>query len=1036
MASQTHRPGAGAAISRAWARTGLAAVLVSAIGALPATAQEPVRVWEGVLQLPTYEEGAPDPNPPFDFLRPTRINYPYTIRDNLTDRRSSRPWRALFLENEYLRCSVLPDLGGHLYSCTDRLSGEEMFYANGSIKLSQIGYRGAWAALGVEFNFPVSHNWVSTSPVDFAYRSDPDGSASIWVGNIDRVHRTDWRVRLTLRPGRAVLEQRTVLYNQSDIRHRYYWWTNAAVRVTDTSWILYPQRFSASHGFTDVDTWPVDRRGTDNSVVGNHAFGPVSRFSHGSREPFMAVYHPDRETGVAHVSSPTDLPAKKIWSWGRDARGLDWREALSDDSSAYVEIQAGLFRDQETYGYLEPQSDVRFTELWIPLRGLGGLSRVSPDGALHMCRVDACGAGPAPGLEHRGTGPLRVRLTVTRRVASAELRILEGTEVLLSERLDLEPEAVLDRSFPELHGTAPYTVVVTEAGGADILRHTEGEYDLTPSERISTGAQPVWEPPPPSERTADDWLLAGDALERNGRRAEAWEHYGRALAAHPTSHGLQRARGILAAGLGRHTDADTLLAPVIGRVSNDAEALYYHGLALVGLGREDAARLRLEAALPDTRFRSAANLALAELEARAGRLGTALGRVADALTGSPRATRLGLVEIALLRAADRQGDALARADRWRALDPSHSGLRWEAVRLGAHDPELAGHLAADPERVLEIAAQYLRLGLYGEAEILLSQSFPEVDPGTREPGQVGPDDHPLVAYYLAFVRQRLGADPSADFARARSAPLVYVFPNRQETVAVLEAAMENDPTDAGAMALLGQLALARLDAAAAIDLWRAAIGLRPGLPAAHRNLGRTLLAAGADAMESVTVLRAGTEHDPDNVGVYEALDDALAAAGRGPGERADALLGYPDLGGMPARLVYRTVRRLVEAGRFDRAEGLLRGRYFPREEGGTNVREIYLEARVARAAAAAADGRCQDARAVLDRLLDPVPDLDFTRSGLDLWLVRSGLEDRVREVGVACPPDVLGPGRDASAPGDPGARTVLEAIIPHREPST
>ena len=46
-----------------------------------------VRVWQGTLTLPTYEEGAPDPNPPFDQYANSRINYPYTLRDHLTDDR-------------------------------------------------------------------------------------------------------------------------------------------------------------------------------------------------------------------------------------------------------------------------------------------------------------------------------------------------------------------------------------------------------------------------------------------------------------------------------------------------------------------------------------------------------------------------------------------------------------------------------------------------------------------------------------------------------------------------------------------------------------------------------------------------------------------------------------------------------------------------------------------------------------------------------------------------------------------------------------
>ena len=96
----------------------------------------------------------PDPNPPFDQFTTNRFNYPYTLRNNLTGHRADHAWRAIYLENEYLKCSVLPDIGGHLYTCIDKISGKPMFYANPSIKKAAIAYRGAWAAFGIEFNFP------------------------------------------------------------------------------------------------------------------------------------------------------------------------------------------------------------------------------------------------------------------------------------------------------------------------------------------------------------------------------------------------------------------------------------------------------------------------------------------------------------------------------------------------------------------------------------------------------------------------------------------------------------------------------------------------------------------------------------------------------------------------------------------------------------------------------------------------------------------------------------------------------------------
>jgi hypothetical protein len=275
-----------------------------------------VHVWQGTLTLPTYEEGAPDPNPPFDQYANGRFNYPYTLRDNLTNRRTDHAWRAVFLENEYLKCSVLPDLGGHLYTCDDKISGQPMFYANPSIKKADISYRGAWAAFGIEFNFPVSHNWVSLSPVDFAFAQKDDGSASVEVSNVDRVYGMQWSVELVLRPHSTVLEQRVTLNNRSDVRHRFYWWNNAGIQAWDDSLVQYPMRFAASHGFREIQPWPVEADGTDLSVVKNQTKGPVSLFVHGSREPFMGVWHPHTNTGTAHYADYAQLPAKKIWSLG------------------------------------------------------------------------------------------------------------------------------------------------------------------------------------------------------------------------------------------------------------------------------------------------------------------------------------------------------------------------------------------------------------------------------------------------------------------------------------------------------------------------------------------------------------------------------------------------------------------------------------------------------------------------------------------------------------------------------------------------
>jgi glycosyltransferase involved in cell wall biosynthesis len=39
-------------------------------------------------------------------------------------------------------------------------------------------------------------------------------------------------------------------------------------------------------------------------------------------EPYMAVYHPKTNAGIVHYATRTDLPSKKVFSWGSDAEGL------------------------------------------------------------------------------------------------------------------------------------------------------------------------------------------------------------------------------------------------------------------------------------------------------------------------------------------------------------------------------------------------------------------------------------------------------------------------------------------------------------------------------------------------------------------------------------------------------------------------------------------------------------------------------------------------------------------------------------------
>jgi len=927
-----------------------------------ASANAQVRVWQDTLTLPTYEEGVPDPNPPFDQYANNRFNYPYTLRHNVTDHRADHAWRAIFLENEYLKCSVLPDIGGHLYSCTDKISGKPLFYENPSIKKAEVAYRGAWAAFGIEFNFPVSHNWVTASPVDFAFQKKDDGSASVEVGNVDRVYGMQWTVELILRPGSTVLEERVTLNNRSDVRHRFYWWNNAGVQVWDDSKIQYPMRFVASHGFREVQPWPVETDGNDLSIIKNHTKGPVSFFVHGSREPFMGVWNLHTNTGTVHFADFAQLPAKKIWSWGSDADGLDWRKALSDNNSIYIEIQAGLFRNQETYAFLQPRQTISFSEYWMPVREIGGISRANLAGIVNLSRR---------------ANALVTGLNVNQPLLDATLQISSGAQPVFEVKADLTPEHTWSHEIPNADPQQKYTFELRDTKGTVLLRQTEGEYDWTPVADIHLGPQTSYSIPEPDKRTEDDWIQLGNDQELNGRLLQALHTYQDTLAKFPDSLEALSAAGRLSASLLRFKDAKTYLEPVHGRDTVDAEASYYLGIAYEGLGETNNAREAYEAAYRLPELRAAAGLRLGELSAREGNLARAEYYFQEVMRVAPDDLRTAEELTAVLRADSKASQANKVAQEWLTRFPQRYFLLEQVGKPDLH------HLADDAERVLNIAAEYMRLGLYSRALEVLSRDYPPAVADESEPGALPPQRHPMVAYFRGYCREKLGQSGSADFAAASKLPTAYVFPSRAEDIEVLSVALHANPQDARAHYLLGTLYFSRGLTDEALEHWTAVRRINPQIPVLHASLGRALLHVKNDPQQALTVFQEGLRSDPANVELYTGLDQALSILGRPARERVEGLERYPDRAHMPSPLTYELILNLAEAGDYDGATALFHNRFFQREEGGTNVRQVWLEVQLQRALALAQKGQCAEAISAADHLGAEVPDLPFTHDGLE-----------------------------------------------------
>ncbi len=80
--------------------------------------------------------------------------------DVLTDDRKDVSYKAAYLENEYIKLCVLPELGGRLLYATDKTNNYEFFYRQHVVKPALVGMLGAWVEGGIEWNFPHHHRAI------------------------------------------------------------------------------------------------------------------------------------------------------------------------------------------------------------------------------------------------------------------------------------------------------------------------------------------------------------------------------------------------------------------------------------------------------------------------------------------------------------------------------------------------------------------------------------------------------------------------------------------------------------------------------------------------------------------------------------------------------------------------------------------------------------------------------------------------------------------------------------------------------------
>ena len=154
--------------------------------------------------------------------------------DFLSREQTRRVYRTVVLENEYLRVTFLPELGGKIYDVLDKTTGQPMFYVNHVVKPGLIAQCGAWTSGGVEWNTgPQGHTVGCMVPMRVEILpAGKDGSRGVAVGETERIYGTKW-TRGRPVAARPLVPGRTHSHLQPHRdRPPYYFWNCTAMPNT------------------------------------------------------------------------------------------------------------------------------------------------------------------------------------------------------------------------------------------------------------------------------------------------------------------------------------------------------------------------------------------------------------------------------------------------------------------------------------------------------------------------------------------------------------------------------------------------------------------------------------------------------------------------------------------------------------------------------------------------------------------------------------------------------------------------------------
>lgn len=828
-----------------------------------------VNVWEEAVVIPTYEVGAADKNPMFLEKRvyqgSTGKIYPYPSTNEISRKKTDKKWNAVYLENDYLKVMVLPELGGRIQRAYDKTNDYDFVYYNHVIKPALVGLTGPWISGGIEFNWPQHHRPTTYSPVDHTIIENDDGSKSLLIGDVDQMYGTKEITKFTLYPDKAYIEITGQLYNRTPLPQTFLWWANPAVAVNDYTQSIFPPDVHSvyDHGKRAVSRFPIATgeyykhdysEGVDISRYKNIPV-PTSYMAEKSDYNFVGGYDYKKKAGLLHVADHHVSPGKKQWTWGCGDFGKAWDRNLTDEDGPYIELMTGMYCDnQPDFSWLKPYEEKVFKQYFMPYKAVGQVKNASIDAALN--------------LEVRDENTVYVCVYGTAVYDRARIELKYDGKVIYSEEERISPVDIYEK---EINVSVPdrYKLKASVFFGAkELVSYQEKD------QGIPKLAEPAKAAKLPEEIiTNEELYLTGQHIEQY--RHATWlpdPYYLEGLKRDDEDIRINNAYGLLLLRRGRFEEAEKYFRKALVRLTGmhpnpyDSEPFYNLGLSCFYQEKFDEAYDAFYKATWVNELQEMSFYYLAAIASRKGEWEEALEHIEKSLVKNAHSIKARGLKAAIMYKLGLTDAAKEWIGENLRLDPFDFMSMFVLISMsesGARLIESYHEITRDfHETYLQVARDLAESGLYEEAVKELS---------------LYPGDKPMIHYYKGAYYKKLGRDREAraEFELGEKSDSAYCFPNKLEDIAVLKEAIRTYEKTSKARYYLGCLYYDKLQYDLATDLWKESESLDDTFPTLLRNLSIAMYNKQGKKEQALSYLKRAFELDRTDARVFLELDQLL-----------------------------------------------------------------------------------------------------------------------------------------------------------------